>query len=201
MPPFRGPTVAAGARSTCDRHPVRRWCLRRGARPPASRSRRARTSATSITTASPGSRSHRKVTTQSAQADVPSMTHSSQLMYSELSPMPVNLCRRCDIAFGDLLDPSRRPTPPALDRFDPLVQHLEILDRQLAPHRVVVERALTASDRDVEASEVAARRAAIPGGRARHAAQARRTGAGAAGPGAPPEAPGPAPPEDHRGTV
>ena len=92
--------------------------------------RSARASTTSRITASSGSRSHRNVTTQSAQADVPSITHSSQLIR-----MPRTLRKGCDSPF----DGATRTAPPALHRVDPLAEHRGLLHGELPTDRVVVE--------------------------------------------------------------
>src|SRR5690606_27254561 len=61
----------------------------------------------------------------------------------------------------DLDHRGTRPAPPADDRLDLLVEHLWLLDRELATDRVVVEGARPPRRRDLEAGEVAARRAPV----------------------------------------
>lgn len=66
---------------------------------------------------------------------------------------------RC--ALLKLLDSAPVPTPSARDRFDLLEEHLPLLDREIAAHRVVVERPFATGHSHVESGQVAARRAAI----------------------------------------
>ena len=54
------------------------------------------------------------------------------------------------------------PAPPAAHLDHGLRHHLHVLDRELAPHAVVVESLGPAVGDDVEAGDVAARRAAVP---------------------------------------
>ena len=136
-------------------------------------------------TASSGARSHRNVTTQSPHADVPSITHSSQLIR-----MQGTLRRGCDRQIGQGLDRARRPAPPALHRVNTLRDHRWLLDRELPAHGVVVKGADGGRDRHIEAREVPTGAASVP----RCVTHGGRRYPHAQGPGAPPEAPGPRPP-------
>src|SRR5690606_37886779 len=73
----------------------------------------------------------------------------------------------------DLDHRGTRPAPPADDRLDLLVEHLWLLDRELATDRVVVEGARPPRRRDLEAGEVAARRAPVPGAQVRRRVHGR----------------------------
>ena len=66
------------------------------------------------------------------------------------------------------LDRLARAAPPAGHVLDRLLEDLLVLDRQLPADREVVERPRPAGRGDVEAREVAARRAAVPNSRGSH---------------------------------
>ena len=68
---------------------------------------------------------------------------------------------RLDHRLGHRLDRTARAAPAAAHRLDRLVEHHLVLHRQLAAHRVVVERLRAPAGGDVEAGEVPARAAAV----------------------------------------
>src|SRR5438105_3326715 len=163
---------------------------RRGTRPACDRSRTARASAASITRASSGSRPQMKVTTQSSQAAVCCITHSSHEIVSG-SLIPPSMTgvydrsgSRSGLAGLGLLEGLHLPagTAPATGHLlDDLGEDLLVLHRELAPDRVVMEGARAPRDGDVEPGEVAARSAAVAGDHRRRTLTSPRHGASSAG--------------------
>src|SRR5688572_33032212 len=108
-----------------------------------------------MTTASSGTREHRKVTTQSAYASVPSREHSAQSMVST-SPMRRTLRMGCDSetpssGLGQDLDRRTRVAPTAHHVLDTLLQDRLVLDGEVAADGEVVEGGRPLRRGDVEA--------------------------------------------------